>query len=422
MVDRLPSYDMDQLIHYMKQFIEDPGRNAHSLAANKTLKAMVLLLATSAPETMARLLKEATGIVMDARMKRKRERKVAAAMAPRKRSKGGGLEPDLGGISVSEGTSAAASDPVPGAEEGSLGPETDGLPSLTVVPIGQGGHTQDAEAKTTVETEEDRLSIAEQHVDIELGIVRKTPMIQARIIQECMALRCQLPRGMDDTLRKFKTGEQLNGLARFDFGMIQVELIRQLNNDLNMCNAVQAGGSSKENDWSPANLTQMFNMTCAAQGDSNNAGIAKIYGQIRLVRLIDEKSAKSPELAKKLRDRRSSLHDWFLQELATEIGPGVDEKARDRIQRKLTTFYVDGKKWLEVADAFGGEGVVFVVVISGKKRPSPWLSPCISLTCNVIRHWTFCCHSMAHISPRESEGHRPAYAAHQEVGGSNGRR
>lgn len=114
---------------------------------------------------------------------------------------------------------------------------------------------------------------------------------------------------------------------------------------------------------------EVFDAIEASSVCENDAKLHKVYGQMQLVKSIQEKikRGETPGEAKLLKNTLvSGYPKWFLQDMAEGMTKGepkhIQKKTRDKLQRE----YQAGKKWMDTIETFNGEGIVFIFIFAGE--------------------------------------------------------
>ena len=175
----------------------------------------------------------------------------------------------------------------------------------------------------------------------------------------------------DDTVLEQKAKDLLDIVATLDAGHVQEELCRQLTNDLMDSKTHTAAISIVTTEGTPLGLLEVFEKVHTAIKDSNSTGFVKAYCQIQIFKLVNTRIEQNPGQHPNLRRYRHAVHLLYIQELASELRPGVDARAETDTYNKLHTQYENGRKWTGICNTLGGIGVVFVLIVAGESSFLP---------------------------------------------------
>lgn len=116
----------------------------------------------------------------------------------------------------------------------------------------------------------------------------------------------------------------------------------------------------------------IFHAIEASQTNEIDAKLHRVYGQVRLVRSIEETIANGYEPSEatlSLRHKRKEYWGYFLSDMADSMCEGESEETRDKTWGKLCREYDAGKRWLDTIQSFGGEGIVFIFIFASTSDP-----------------------------------------------------
>lgn len=111
----------------------------------------------------------------------------------------------------------------------------------------------------------------------------------------------------------------------------------------------------------------IFNAIQVSAANEIDAKLHRIYGQLRLIKSIDEKIAAAgpgPHGATPDGSARPSV--FYLDELAHSMCEEETADIRTKTKGKLRREYNGGRQWMKMIKDLGGEGVIFVFIFAGR--------------------------------------------------------
>ncbi len=219
------------------------------------------------------------------------------------------------------------------------------------------------------QTMENRVPLHEQHnYRTEIGVIRGTPSIVGPIKDQCLTLPCRVLRPE----RKDKEIEDvLDVCTSLDLDRAKFSLLEFLDNRLKQPGSAN-GIPPKWNNIS--NPCEIFNALQMIKTNSLDAKIHRAFGQIRLFWSVEESCTDETTVSSmRANGNHEAPHLVILEEWARKhAGPVAETEQRQKIH-EYQSEYVAGRRWLEVAEWFGGPGIVLVSVCAGR-----W---CIGVLC-----------------------------------------
>ena len=204
--------------------------------------------------------------------------------------------------------------------------------------------------------------------DVELGLVRGEETIKQYVIKQCFPLSGDLRPNK----KRFSKGDDLRELfpifRRLPFRIVKNKLLCELENRIEVPGQKTAIPSTADlfNPRDILDALQSIKMTTI------NAKINRAYGQMRLYKAVQGKIGGvnyKPDTALK---HGVAAHTSILAMMACCSAGKVSEKEqKDRIN-SFKYEYDAGRKWLDVAEWFGGEAIVLIFATAGVWNQSPF--------------------------------------------------
>ena len=196
--------------------------------------------------------------------------------------------------------------------------------------------------------------------EIELGLVRGEEKIKEYVMKECFPL--------SDNHRAnnkwFSKADDLRELflifRKFPFRIVKDRLLRELKSRIVVPGQKTAIPSTADlfNPSDILDALQTIKMTTI------NAKVNRAYGQMRLYKSVQGK-IEGGYVPDNALTHGVAAHTSLLAKMACHSAGNVSEQERrDRIN-SFNYEYDAGKKWLEVAEWFGGEGIVLIFATAG---------------------------------------------------------
>lgn len=122
--------------------------------------------------------------------------------------------------------------------------------------------------------------------------------------------------------------------------------------------------------WNLNDPISIYNAIEHAMAQSDDAKINQAYGQMQLYTSINRLVAKGRRSAQKFKkdaDRHQLAQLDFLDEYADKkVGNAASLAVKKAMRSKFRDEYYSGENWLDMANLFGGTGVVFVFAMASK--------------------------------------------------------
>ena len=194
----------------------------------------------------------------------------------------------------------------------------------------------------------------------EVGIIRRDPIIIGPIENHCHKF---LGNASDCSLgtSKKEVGELLNTIEQLDFLYAKDQLIKYLNNR----QAKMGMQPETPATWTMSEPQQVLGALRTIRTICDDAHIHRAFGQMKLYLLVKQKleSGHKPISSSKGKPRLPETN--YLAELARrEAGPVSEDEVEAKFRDYLSEHQA-GRRWLEVADWFGGPGIVLVFITAG---------------------------------------------------------
>lgn len=194
----------------------------------------------------------------------------------------------------------------------------------------------------------------------EVGIIRRDPKIMAPLEDHCCTTLVKSSNYDSGKLKK-EVGELLSDIEQLDFLFAKDRLVSHLNNrqaKLGMQTATPA-------TWAMSEPQQVLGALRIIKTNCDDTHIHRVFGQMKLCLLVQEKlrSGHTPISSGKGKPRLPETN--YLADLARrDAGPVSEDEIEAKHQEYLSEHQA-GKRWLEVADWFGGPGIVLVFITAG---------------------------------------------------------
>ena len=192
----------------------------------------------------------------------------------------------------------------------------------------------------------------------EVGIIRRDPDIIAPIENYCKTLFDASNRSGNP---KKEVGELLSDIEQLDFLFAKDRLIKYLNNR----QAKSGMQTETPATWTMSEPQQVLGALRTIQTICDDAHIHRAFGQMKLCLLVQDKLKSGHKPISSSKGKQRLPETKYLEELARrEAGP-VSEDEIEASFRDYQSEYQAGKRWLQVADWFGGPGIVLVFITAG---------------------------------------------------------
>ena len=222
--------------------------------------------------------------------------------------------------------------------------------SVTASPISQESQLTNNPTKTKTPTA----------YEIELGLVRGEEKIKEFVMKECSPLS-------DDYRANNKWFSKANDLRelfpifrKFPLRIVKDRLLRELKSRIVVPGQKTAIPSTAD----LSNFSDIFDALQSIKMTTINAKVNRAYGQMRLYKPVQGK-IEGGYVPDNALTHGVAPHKSLLAEMACcSAGNVSKQEKKDRINSFIYE-YDAGKKWLEVAEWFGGKGIVLIFATAG---------------------------------------------------------
>ena len=194
----------------------------------------------------------------------------------------------------------------------------------------------------------------------EIGIIRRDPQIIAPIENHC----CKAQGGewnCHSGNPKKELNELLNTIEQLDFHLAKDRLVRYLNNR----RARMGIQPETPATWTMSEPQHVLGALRTLGVICDDAHIHRAFAQMRLYLLVQQKLESGHKPIHSGKGKARLPENIYLEELARrEAGP-VSEEEIEASFHDYHSEYQAGRRWLEVADWFGGPGIVLVFITAG---------------------------------------------------------
>ncbi|KAL8997088.1 MAG: hypothetical protein Q9188_006416 [Gyalolechia gomerana] len=170
-------------------------------------------------------------------------------------------------------------------------------------------------------------------------------------------------RTKSDNKRDHDMDEIMSMIERLNFWVIQYRIIIFAEKRLRSP-GIMAKVAELTDESDPV---AVFHAIEASSAKENDAKLHRIFGQVRLVKTVQEKVDRGyvPKQAKLLPGTLPIEYTkLFLQDMAKEMTNGEPKNVQIRTWEKLRREHQAGKKWMKIMESFGGEGIVFILLFA----------------------------------------------------------
>ena len=194
----------------------------------------------------------------------------------------------------------------------------------------------------------------------EVGIIRRDPYIITPIENHCRKTLVDASNRRSGNPKR-EMGELLSDIEQLDFLFAKDRLVTYLNNrqaKLGMQTETPA-------TWTMSEPQQVLGALSTIGMICDDAHIHRDFAQMKLCLLVQQRleSGYKPISSGKGKPRHAETN--YLEELArSEAGPISEDEVEAKIRCYLSQ-HKAGKRWLQVADWFGGPGIVLVFITAG---------------------------------------------------------
>ena len=194
----------------------------------------------------------------------------------------------------------------------------------------------------------------------EVGIMRRDPRIIAPIEHHC----CKAQGDEWDCHSgnpKKELADLLDTIGQLDFLFAKDRLVRYLNNR----QATMGIQLATPATWTMSEPQHVLGALSTLGTICDDAQIHRAFGQMRLYLLVHQKLESGHKPVQSGKGKLRLPAKIYLEELARrEAGPVSEEEIEARFH-DYHSEYQAGRRWLEVADWFGGPGIVLVFITAG---------------------------------------------------------
>ena len=174
-----------------------------------------------------------------------------------------------------------------------------------------------------------------------------------------------LPKKVD-----YEIEEILRSLSKLDLVIVTDNLVEHLSNRLKIKEYINIDNIEMPAAWTMFNPGEIFRAIQGIIIESVDRKIHRALGEIILFHSVNatvKKRTTLPLVA------QLHLFDYadVLENLTREVAGRVSDKAVKKKTNQFKHCYYAGKKWLEIVENFGGNGIVLVFVIAGTFETIP---------------------------------------------------
>ena len=200
--------------------------------------------------------------------------------------------------------------------------------------------------------------------EMEVGIIRRDPKVIAPIEDHCCRTLVNASKFRSGDPKK-EVGQLLSDIEQLDFLFAKDRLIKYLSNR----QAKMGMQMETPATWTMSEPHQVLGALRTIRTICDDAHIHRAFGQMKLCLLVQQKlkSGHTPISSGKGKSRLPETN--YLEELARGEAGLVSEDEIEAKHRDYLSEYQAGKRWLQVADWFGGPGIVLVFITAGTHRP-----------------------------------------------------
>ena len=194
----------------------------------------------------------------------------------------------------------------------------------------------------------------------EVGIIRRDPKVIAPIENHCCQNLVDASNWRSSNPKK-EMGELLSDIEQLEFLFAKDQLVKYLNNR----QAKLGIQTETPATWTMSEPQQVLGALRAIRTICDDAQIHRAFGQMKLCLLVQQKlnSGYKPISSGKRKTRLPETN--YLEELARKEADTVSEDEIEARFRDYLSEHQAGKRWLQVAEWFGGPGIVLVFITAG---------------------------------------------------------
>ncbi|KAL9638685.1 MAG: hypothetical protein Q9164_001393 [Protoblastenia rupestris] len=205
---------------------------------------------------------------------------------------------------------------------------------------------------------------------LELAITAGFDHVLIRIKEECQPLKHPHENRLPPKKVNDEIEEILRSLSKLDPVIVTDDLVEHLTNRLKVKEYINIDDMEMPATWTMSDPGEIFRAIHGIMMASIDGKIHRALGEMILFHLVNatvEKRTTLPLVAQPhLFD-----HADVLEDLAREAAGHVSDKEVKKKTNHFKHSYYAGKKWLEIVESFGGNGIVLIFVIAGTFRTIP---------------------------------------------------
>ena len=190
--------------------------------------------------------------------------------------------------------------------------------------------------------------------EMELGLVRGYEKVKEYVTEECLRFSDN-PRAKDDLRELFPIFRKL------PLRIVKDRLLRELKSRIVVPGQKTAIPSTAD----LFNPSDIFDALQSIKMTTINAKVNRAYGQMRLYKSVQGKITGGGYVPDPALTHGVAAHTSILAEMACHSAGKVSKEERMARRNNFNYEYDAGKKWLDVAEWFGGEGIVLIFATAG---------------------------------------------------------
>ena len=197
--------------------------------------------------------------------------------------------------------------------------------------------------------------------EIELGLVRGEEKIKEYIMKECFPLGDNYRSNNKWFSKKDDLRELFPICRKLPFRIVKDKLLRELESRI----VVPGQKTVIPSTADLFNPSDIFDALQSIKMTTINAKVNRAYGQMRLYKSVQGKIIGGGYVPDPAVKHGLTAHKSILAEMACRWAGNVSKKERTDWINSFEYEYDAGKKWLDVAEWFGGEGIVLIFATAG---------------------------------------------------------
>ena len=198
----------------------------------------------------------------------------------------------------------------------------------------------------------------------EVGIIRRDPKVIAPIENHCCETLVDASNWRSSNPKR-EMGELLSDIEQLEFLFAKDQLVKYLNNR----QAKLGIQSETPATWTMSEPQQVLGALRTIRTRCDDAQIHRAFGQMKLYLLVQEKLRLGYKPISSGKGKTRLPETNYLEELARKEADTVSEAEIEAKFRDYLSEHQAGKRWLQVAEWFGGPGIVLVFITAGISRP-----------------------------------------------------